>query len=440
MPRRSLARHWEILARRDPLRAALTDRERSVEEFFRSGEEELRSVLNQAEALGITIDRSRALDFGCGVGRLTQAMARDFARCDGVDIAASMIASARRYNQYGDTCHYHLNRSADLRLFQDRSFTLIYSVLVLQHMEPVRAKEYLREFLRLLVPGGLLVFQLPSHRTLQEPPAGVRRTLSDRPLPAGARRAQVTTNASAVTLQARHLLRLEVTVRNDSDCRWPSLGRPDERYQIQVADRWRLEDGSIWKNDDVRCPLPYDLEPGAEATVLLDATAPDVDGIYLLDVDVVQEDVLWFGDRGSIPARVRVVVEGGLPARAKPPAEPRAAPPPPRAVRPPARVRHPRLFLVFKATGLRAAYWTVRRMIDLANRMIDAARDHADFVPTAWRRWRSHHRPHMDMYCVPQDEVAALIRECGGTLVDTEKELWPGGFQSYRYWVVRGQN
>ena len=43
----------------------------------------------------------------------------------------------------------------------------------------------------------------------------------------------------------------------------------------------------------------------------------------------------------------------------------------------------------------------------------------------------------MDMHCVPQDEVGALIRECGGTLVDTEKELVPGGFQSYRYWVVR---
>ena len=69
--------------------------------------------------------------------------------------------------------------------------------------------------------------------------------------------------------------------------------------------------------------------------------------------------------------------------------------------------------------------------------MIDAAKDHKDFLPTAWRRWRSHHRPHMDMHCVPQDEVAALIHECGGTLVDTEKELVPGGFQSYRYWVVR---
>ncbi len=431
MPLRSLARHWEFLARRDPLRAVLTDRERSVEEFFRSGEEELRAVLTQAEVLGITIDRSRALDFGCGVGRLTQAMARHFARCDGVDIAASMIASAQRHNQYGDTCHYHLNHSADLRQFQNRSFTLIYSVLVLQHMEPVRAKTYLREFLRLLVPGGLLVFQLPSHRTPQEPPERARRTLSDRPLPAGAWRAQVTTNARAVTLQARQLLRLEVTVRNGSDCRWPSLGRPDERYQIHVADRWRLEDGSVWKNDDARCPLPFDLEPGAEATVLLDATAPDVNGTYLLDVDVVQEDVRWFGDRGSMPARVRVVVEGGLPARAKPPAEPIAVPL--MAATPPARLRHPGLFLLFKATGLRAAYWTVRRMID-------AGKDHKDFLSTAWRRWQSHHQPHMDMHCVPQDEVAALIRECGGTLVDTEKELVPGGFQSYRYWVVRRQN
>jgi hypothetical protein len=187
-----------------------------------------------------------------------------------------------------------------------------------------------------------------------------------------------------------------------------------------------LEDGSVWKNDDARCPLPFDLEPGAEATVLMDATAPDVNGTYLLDVDVVQEDVCWFGDRGSNLARISVVVEGGLPARAKPP----AVNPPPKAARPPARVRHPRLFSLFKATGLRAAYWTVRRMIDVA-------RDHQHVLPAAWRRWRSHHRPHMDMHCVPQDDVAALIREHGGALLDIEKELVPGGFQSYRYWVVR---
>ena len=415
MPLRSLARHWEILARRDPLRAALTDRERSVEEFFRSGEEELRSVLNQAEAMGITIDRSRALDFGCGVGRLTQAMARHFARCDGVDIAASMIASARRHNQYRDTCHYHLNHAADLKLFQDRSFTLIYSVLVLQHMEPARAKEYLREFLRLLVPGGLLVFQLPSHRAPQEPPEGARRTLSDRPLPAGAFRAQVTTNASAVTLQARQPLRLEVTVRNGSDCRWPSLGRLDQRYQIHVADRWRLEDGSVWRRMTLAARCRSTWNPARRQRSCWTPRHPMSTALISLKLTSSRKTSSGSATEGrsrrALGSWSREDCRLGKTAcRTQGRIQP-----------PPARVRHPRLFLVFRATGLRAAYWTVRRMID-------AGKDHRD----AWRRWRSHRRPHMDMHCVPQDEVGALIRECGGTLVETEKELVPGGFQSYR--------
>ncbi len=114
------------------------------------------------ESLGVSLPRGRALDFGCGVERLTQALTCYFAQVDGIDIAPSMIALAKEYNQHGDKCTYHLNEATDLSLFADNSFDFIYSNITLQHMEPRYAKQYIQEFIRLLTPQGLVVFQLPS--------------------------------------------------------------------------------------------------------------------------------------------------------------------------------------------------------------------------------------------------------------------------------------
>ncbi|MGB2888943.1 MAG: class I SAM-dependent methyltransferase, partial [Candidatus Acidiferrales bacterium] len=51
-------------------------------------------------------------------------------------------------------------------------FDFIYSSFTLQHMAPRYAKGYLREFMRVLAPGGVLVFNLPSepagHRSLRD--------------------------------------------------------------------------------------------------------------------------------------------------------------------------------------------------------------------------------------------------------------------------------
>jgi ubiquinone/menaquinone biosynthesis C-methylase UbiE len=115
------------------------------------------------ETLGIPLQRKRALDFGCGAGRLTQAMADTFEEVHGVDIAAPMIEQARRYNRHGERCSYYLNEAADLKRFEDGLFDLVYTNITLQHIEPHYTKDYLKEFLRVLSPQGLLVFQLPSH-------------------------------------------------------------------------------------------------------------------------------------------------------------------------------------------------------------------------------------------------------------------------------------
>jgi ubiquinone/menaquinone biosynthesis C-methylase UbiE len=133
-----------------------------VEAFFATGVTEIRSLMEDIARLGVTVGSGRALDFGCGVGRLSQGLAAYFDEVCGVDIAPSMIEQARSYNAHGERCRYYLNQSGDLGQFADASFDLIYSNITLQHIEPRYSKEYLREFLRVLAPQGLLVFQLPS--------------------------------------------------------------------------------------------------------------------------------------------------------------------------------------------------------------------------------------------------------------------------------------
>jgi SAM-dependent methyltransferase len=162
-----LQANWTTLGQRDPLWAILVDPEKRgnrwrLEEFFETGRQEIDAALRHVQAVGLAAPRRRALDFGCGVGRLTQALAARFEEVVGIDIAASMIELAREYNRYPATCTYQVNPHNDLRLFPDDHFDFIYSNIVLQHMEPAYATAYIREFIRVLAPGGVLLFQLPS--------------------------------------------------------------------------------------------------------------------------------------------------------------------------------------------------------------------------------------------------------------------------------------
>jgi 2-polyprenyl-3-methyl-5-hydroxy-6-metoxy-1,4-benzoquinol methylase len=86
---------WDRHARRDPLWAILSearnrDGQWEAAAFFDSGVDEIRSLFFELGSLGIDCGRHAALDFGCGVGRLTQALASHFERVVGVDISVSM--------------------------------------------------------------------------------------------------------------------------------------------------------------------------------------------------------------------------------------------------------------------------------------------------------------------------------------------------------------
>jgi ubiquinone/menaquinone biosynthesis C-methylase UbiE len=158
-------RQWTVLGERDPLWAILTEPDKKDHSwdqaaFFQTGADEIDEMLHNARALA-PIRFGSAVDFGCGVGRLSQALSRHFERVTGVDIAEPMIRGAEALNQHPERCRYIHNAAGDLSILQDNSTDLIYSNITLQHVVPALARTYIREFFRIARPGAFVVFQIP---------------------------------------------------------------------------------------------------------------------------------------------------------------------------------------------------------------------------------------------------------------------------------------
>jgi SAM-dependent methyltransferase len=162
-----LQQRWNVAGKDDPFWAVLAAPDKKgnrwqVDDFFKTGADEITALMGYIAALKVPVARHRALDFGCGPGRLSQALADHFEHVDGVDISPSMIELARGFNRHPDRCDYHTLGADDLRLFPDQHFDFIYTTMTLQHLKPRFMRRYLEEFLRVLRPDGLLIFQVPS--------------------------------------------------------------------------------------------------------------------------------------------------------------------------------------------------------------------------------------------------------------------------------------
>lgn len=164
-----LKQDWNGLGDMDPFFAVLSDPNKrfnrwDVEEFFLTGFKEIKSIMDYCKVLGYPAGTANALDFGCGVGRLTRALSEYFDEVIGIDIAESMVAKASNLNEDYTNCKFKVNLKDDLRIFSDNYFDMIYTNIVLQHMPTKKIiKNYLSEFIRILKKDGILVFQLPSY-------------------------------------------------------------------------------------------------------------------------------------------------------------------------------------------------------------------------------------------------------------------------------------
>src|ERR1700733_5050885 len=170
---------WDRRARENARHYVATGQpEWSDEEFFASGEEELKDqVLNDLGNIcqGRDPKTMKVLEVGCGAGRVTRALAGFFGEVYAVDISRHMVRQARRAVAGFPNAHVFRNNGSDLWVVRRRwwhrlgiggklQIDFAFSCLVFQHI-PSRAviESYLSEVNRLLRPGALFKFQVQGY-------------------------------------------------------------------------------------------------------------------------------------------------------------------------------------------------------------------------------------------------------------------------------------
>jgi 2-polyprenyl-3-methyl-5-hydroxy-6-metoxy-1,4-benzoquinol methylase len=155
--------NWEGLATDIPLDSILTgfsnDGE-ALQRFYESGEKRISQIMERIDSLGVNLEKNRALDFGCGMGRLTSALASRFDQSWGLDISQNMIDMAND-TVGSSTCKFEVLTEPGLTTFDSKYFDFVISLLVIQHIEPAQGPMYVDELLRVLKPEGVLVLQVP---------------------------------------------------------------------------------------------------------------------------------------------------------------------------------------------------------------------------------------------------------------------------------------
>lgn len=176
---RNAERFWDRRARENALYFVdnqLDYRDSDPEAFWQGGEEELGRILGRVE---LEIDADEVvLDIGCGVGRMTRALAARAARVLAIDVSGEMLARAREQNAHLTCVEWLHGDGRSLRPIEDAAVDGCFSWVVFQHIpEPEITFGYLREMGRVLKPGGWAVFQVSTNPTVHRARPGLWQRL-----------------------------------------------------------------------------------------------------------------------------------------------------------------------------------------------------------------------------------------------------------------------
>lgn len=139
----------------DPQYAGRTLAEPLRDEFFQSGVDHVRMLVEVLEGCFGDIARGSALDFGCGVGRITHALAEEFGAVVGLDISPGMLAEANRNAQASVLANVTYANSVDLNYLQPASYDLVHSYIVLQHIPVSTGEVIVKRLIKAVKPGGV---------------------------------------------------------------------------------------------------------------------------------------------------------------------------------------------------------------------------------------------------------------------------------------------
>jgi 2-polyprenyl-3-methyl-5-hydroxy-6-metoxy-1,4-benzoquinol methylase len=159
---------WELFGKKDPYYGVCTDLqfkrdalgEDARARFFASGDQQFNELLADAKSLaGPGFSVERALEYGCGVGRLLIPAAKQARRVVGVDVSHAMLAEARRNCEEAGLDNLDLVTPEQI-VPAETGFDFVFSFAVLIHLPRRTGEEIIAKLARLLRPGGLGAFNV----------------------------------------------------------------------------------------------------------------------------------------------------------------------------------------------------------------------------------------------------------------------------------------
>jgi SAM-dependent methyltransferase len=155
--------HFSVLTNDAYMPANLGD---NIGNFWSSGETESSMLLSILRKYGFErLTDKTCVELGCGVGRVTFALAKHFAKVHAYDISETHLAvAAERSRSVGGSNNIIWHECGRTRLATFEPCDFFYSRIVLQHNPPVIISRLIENALMSIKNGGLAIFQVPTYR------------------------------------------------------------------------------------------------------------------------------------------------------------------------------------------------------------------------------------------------------------------------------------
>jgi 2-polyprenyl-3-methyl-5-hydroxy-6-metoxy-1,4-benzoquinol methylase len=153
---------WKRLGEVDPYYGVLAHEkfkstnidEKAKQEFFASGIKHVDQVLAVLKSAYGFVPDGTAVDFGCGVGRITSALSRHFQSVVGLDISPGMLAEAEINSILNRTTNVDYKSSVSQSSLAPNTYDLVHTYIVLQHVPVNSGEGIIRNLVKATKIGG----------------------------------------------------------------------------------------------------------------------------------------------------------------------------------------------------------------------------------------------------------------------------------------------
>ena len=163
-----MRRDWDERARRNAFHYIASWKQKwDVQSFLASGEKDYAALVAPVlQRCGVPTAGEVLIELGCGAGRMTHSFARRYKQVVAMDISTEMLQRAREIDAPQENIMWLRAGGADLSCVAGNSADFLFSYLVLQHLPNEELVfGYVREFMRVLRPGGAFLFQFNGNHT-----------------------------------------------------------------------------------------------------------------------------------------------------------------------------------------------------------------------------------------------------------------------------------